>query len=799
MQYGYFDDQKKEYVITNPQTPESWSNYLGSTEYGAIITNNAGGYSFFKSAAQGRFTRFKTNAIPMDQPGRYLYLRDQENGDYWSGTWQPIGKSLDQFKSICRHGTSYTIIESDYSKIKSETTYFVPIGKAFECWLGRVTNNDTKTRKLRLFTYLEYASNWHLWMDMINLQYTQYILTMDVVDDIIDQGTNVYLPEQPDNFEEGGQARHTFFGLAGAKVTGFDTDRKKFIGAHHSYSNPIVVEKGKCTNSIAVGDNGCGTLQFDIELKPGESKEFVVVMGIGAAGKEGKAAVDFCKNISTIKKELEKVKHFWHNRIEGMTVVTPDPEFNSMTNMWNPYNCLITYAWSRAASLVYAGERDGLGYRDTVQDLLGVLHIIPEEAGKRLELMLSGQVSTGGAMPVVKPFSHFPGKEKLPDENEYRSDDCLWLFNTIPAFVKETGNIDFYNKILPYADKGEDTVICHLRKAIEFNLERSGAHGLPCGLAADWNDCLVLGQKGETVFVAFQLRYALKTYIEICDLLGKQEETNWAKKHIEMLDKNINLNAWDGEWYLRAFKDDGLKYGSKNDEEGSLWLNPQSWSVFSGHASAEKATKAMNAVHDRLATEYGIVICDPPYKKADLNIIKAPLFNVSMKENGSIFCHTQGWAIIAETLLGRGNQAYSYYKSFMPAAYNTKAEIREIEPYVYCQSTHGKYSPRKGASRLSWLSGAATWAYFSATQFILGIQPQYNGIKIDPCIPSSWKEFKITRRFQGKQLNIKVKNKNGIEKGVEKMILNDKEIKSNFISNELLKEKNEITVIMNKI
>jgi len=797
MQYGYFDDQKKEYVITNPQTPESWSNYLGSTEYGAIITNNAGGYSFYKSAAQGRFTRFKTNAIPMDQPGRYIYIRDQETGDYWSGSWQPVGKPLDEYKNICRHGTCYTAIESEYSKIKSETTYFVPLEKNYECWLGKVTNNDNKLRKLRLFTYMEYASNWNLWMDMINLQYTQYILTMNVIDNIIDQGTNIYLPPQPDNFEEGGQARHTFFGLAGAEVTGFDTDRKKFIGPHHSYANPVVVEKGECTNSLAIGDNGCGTLQFDIELQPGESKEFVVVMGIGAA-KEGKEAVNFCNNISSVKKELHKVKHFWHNRIEGMTVNTPDAEFNSMINMWNPYNCLITFAWSRAASLVYAGERDGLGYRDTVQDLLGVLHTIPEEAGKRLELMLSGQVSNGGAMPVVKPFSHNPGKEKLPDEDEYRSDDCLWLFNTVPSYVKETGDINFYNKIIPYADKGKDTVLGHLKKAIEFNLERSGTHGLPCGLAADWNDCLVLGQKGETIFVAFQLRYALNTYIEICELLNNQKEVKWAQKHLEQLDKNLDKYAWDGEWYLRAYKDDGLKYGSKENQEGSLWLNPQSWAVYSRHASKERALKAMDAVNKNLATEYGVVICDPPYKNADLNVIKAPLFNESMKENGAIFCHTQGWAIIAETLLGRGNLAYSYYRSFMPAAYNTKAETREIEPYVYCQSTHGKYSPRSGASRLSWLSGAATWAYYSVTQYILGIQPQYNGIKIDPCIPSQWKEIKIQKRFRGKQLNIKIENKSGIEKGVEKIIINGNEINGNFILENLLTKKNDIIVIMNK-
>lgn len=546
MQFGHFDDTNKEYVITNPETPASWSNYLGSTTYGAIITNNAGGYSFYKSAAQGRFMRFRTNSIPMDQPGRYLYLRDKDSNDFWSASWQPVAKPLDKYKSECRHGSAYSIISSEYSDIKTETNFFIPLGKNHEYWWCKVTNQGKTKRNIRLFTYVEYASNWHLWMDIVNLQYTQYILTMKVVDTIIDHGTNVNLPEQPENFEEGGQARHTFIGVAGAEVSGFDTDRKKFLGAYGDYSKPQAVLNGACTNSIASGDNGCGVLQFDIELEPGQTKEFVVVMGIGKAELEGKKAIKEVSDIEIVKHQFTELKDYWHKQLDGQITKTPNKEFNSMFNMWNPYNCLMTYSWSRAASLVYAGERDGLGYRDTVQDILGVLPIIPEEAGKRLELMITGQVSTGGAMPVVKPFAHFPGKMKAPEETEYRSDDCLWLFNTIPAFIKETGNINFYNKILPYADSGEDTVLMHLRKAIDFNLSRCGKHGLPCGLAADWNDCLVLGQKGESVFVAFQVRFALKTYIEICQMFNNTDEVTWATANLNSLDEKIEKYAWDG-------------------------------------------------------------------------------------------------------------------------------------------------------------------------------------------------------------------------------------------------------------
>ncbi|NJK86498.1 MAG: hypothetical protein HC906_11540 [Bacteroidales bacterium] len=498
-------------------------------------------------------------------------------------------------------------------------------------------NSGNSKRTLRLFTYVEYASNWHNWMDIVNLQYTQYILTMKVVDGIIDHGTNVYLPEQPGNFEEGGQARHTFLGVAGIPVSGFDTDRKKFIGNYGDYSKPEAVVRGSCSSSLASGDNGCGVLQFDIELNAGETKEFIVVMGIGKAEVEGKKALLQASDLKLVDKQLVDLKKYWHKRMEGLYAQTPNQTFNSMLNMWNPYNCLMTYSWSRAASLVYAGERDGLGYRDTVQDILGVLHIIPDETRERLELMITGQFSNGGALPVVKPFAHTPGKIKMIDETEFRSDDSLWLFNTVPAYVKETGDVSFYSRVLPYADQGEDTVFGHLRKAIEFSLNHSGKHGLPCGLAADWNDCLVLGQKGESVFVAFQLRYSLITYIEIAGLLNKSQEMAWAKEKLSILDENLEKHAWDGDWYLRAFKDDGLKYGSKTDEEGSLWLNAQTWAILSGHPDKERTKRLLDILYQRLFTPYGLMIVDPPYEKADLNVVKAPLFNKGMKENGSIF------------------------------------------------------------------------------------------------------------------------------------------------------------------
>jgi len=796
MRFGYFDDKNKEYVIERPDTPKSWSNYLGSTEYGAITTNNAGGYSFYKSAAQGRFMRLRFNVIPVDQPGRYLYIYDKGSRDYWSTSWQPVGKSLKEYKSECRHGSAYTKILSEYSSIKTETLYFVPLGRSFECWHLKVTNTGKTKRSLSLFTYVEYSNNWNLSQDMNNLQYSQYIMKMDVVDNIIDHGTNVYMPSRPEDFEDSGQGRHTFLAISGADVVGYDTDRDLFLGPYRTYANPIAVEKGKCGNSVAVGDNGCGTLQADIELEPGATKEVVVLMGIGSAGIEGKEALKEFSSIKKVYEEFAKLKHYWNSRIEGFTVETPDPEFNSMLNMWNPYNNLMTFAWSRAASLIYSGERDGLGYRDTVQDMLGIIHSIPEEVRERLELMITGQTSTGGAMPVVKPFAHNPGSEKLPAEKEYRSDDCMWLFNTIPAYVKETGDISFYEKVLPYADSGEDTVFSHLKRAIQFNLDHSGKHGFPCGLSADWNDCLELGIDGETTFVAFQLRYALKTYIEIAGLLSKPDEVYWAEANLKTLDENIERYAWDGEWYLRAYRADGLKFGSKENDEASIFLEPQPWAVISGHTSMEQSKRLLDVVNKRLSTDYGLMICDPPVEKTDPRVIKARLFNKGMKENGSIFQHTQSWVVIAETLIGRGGRAYEYFRKFMPSAYNTKAEIRQTEPYVYAQFTCSKYSPRYGASRLPWLSGTASWAYYTAAQYVLGIQPDYQGLRIDPCIPPDWKEIKISRRFRKNNFNILIKNESGVEKGVKKITVNGINIEGNLIPINMMKEDNDVIVVM---
>jgi cellobiose phosphorylase len=779
MQYGQFDDQAREYVITRPDTPRPWSNYLGSTEYGAIITNHAGGYSFYKSGATGRFLRMRFNSTPMDQPGRTFYLRDKTSGDYWSAAWQPVAKPLDKYKSTCRHGTAYTILESEYSGIATESTYFVPLSQTFEYWRLKVTNRTTEKRTLSVFTYCEFSNLWWTFQDLINLQYSQFISRAYVEDGILGVVCN---PNYDFDGKDLTGCNRTWMALTGAPLSGYETVREKFLGTYGGYAAPDVVVKGQCSNFLAQGDNICGGLQSDIELAPGETRELIVLLGLGTIDSHGRKTVAQFSKPERCEAEFQKLKAAWHAPLTNLQVETPDAEFDHMVNVWNAYNALITYAWSRSASLVYNGERDGLGFRDTVQDMLGALPLLKDGIKGRLELMLTGQLANGGAIPVIKPFSHKPGQEPPPPDEEYRSDDCLWFFNTIPAYVAETGDTDFYHQVLPYADKGQATVLGHLRRALEFNLERTGRNGLPCGLAADWNDCIKLGYKGESVFVAFQVRLGLDVYAGIADKLNQSAEAKWARLELKKLDDKIQKVCWDGEWFIWAIGQDGTVYGTKNFAEGQVYMNTQVWAVMSGAATPAQATQALKTMKEKLATPYGVMLCAPPFIKADPEIMKATLFNAGIKENAGIFSHTQSWGVIAEALQGNGDQAYAYYRAFMPSAYNNRAELRQVEPYVHCQTTYSRFNTNEGASRVPWLSGTASWSYYSATHWILGIRPEAEGLRIDPCIPKQWPGFKMTRTFRGRKLSIEVKNPSGVCKGMKTLTVDGQLVTGNVIA-----------------
>ncbi len=797
MQFGHFDDDAKEYVITRPDTPQSWSNYLGSTEYGAIITNNAGGYGFYQSGARGRFLRLNFNSVPMDQPGRYFYLRDRQNGDYWSASWQPVGKALDQYTSTCRHGTAYTIIESHYAGIAAEATYFVPLGQTFEYWRLKISNESDCRREISLFSFCEFTNQWITYQDRVNLQYSLFIVRGELTGDgLLRIAIHDNLTPTDEETLMNDKSSRTWMALIGAPLDGYDSSRDAFLGPYRSYHNPLVVEKGQCTNSDAYGDNACGSLQTNLTLKPGESRELLVMLGIGDARTVGKATVAEFGSLERAEIELQELKDNWHSKLGSLTVQTPDEDLNHTVNVWGLYNCLITFAWSRAASLVYNGERDGLGFRDTVQDILGVTAAIPDEAQARLELMLTGQLSNGGAIPIIKPFEHRPGHEPLPDLEAYRSDDCLWFFNTVPAFAGETGDWEFYNKVLPYADEGQATVLGHLRRALEFNLERSGKNGLPCGLSADWNDTLQLGYHGESLFVAFQLRLGFTVYADIAERLHQTQEAAWALAERDKLDANIQACAWDGEWFIWAIAEDGTVYGTHEYEEGQVYLNTQLWSIISGAATAEQASRCMQTVQERLATAYGLMLAAPPLVKTSIDVMRAVVFNPGIKENAGIFNHTQGWGVMAECMLGNGDRAYEYFRAAMPAAYNDRAELRQLEPYVQGQTTYSIFSPRPGNTRTSWLTGAAAWAYYSATQYILGLRPELDGLRIDPCIPSSWEGFKAARRFRGTTIDIEVKNPDGVCRGVKTLILNGETLAGTLVPAQRLQTHNEVEVVL---
>lgn len=792
MKYGYFDLSNKEYVITRPDTPAPWANYLGSPEYGAIISNNAGGYSFVKSGANGRIARYRFNSN-MALPGRYIYIRDNDESDYWSASWQPVGKPLDKYKNTCRHGTAYTIISADYSDIHSDVTYYVPNGKTYEVWRAVISNNSDCPRNLSTFGFIEFTNEKNYEQDQVNLQYSLFISRTSFEENKIMQRISEYSAK---DHEE------RFFGMVGAPVTASCGNIDNFIGAYRTYSNPIAVETGKCDNVMNYNSNSCGALQTDFVLQPGESKELIFILGQKDSA-EADEILNSYKVSNKVDEEIEELKKFWHSKLDNFSVQTPSEEFNNMINVWNAYQCFITFIWSRAASFIYCGLRNGYGYRDTVQDIQGIIHLDPELAGEKIRFMLSAQVDNGGGLPLVK-FNHNAGHENTPDDPEYvketghpsyRADDALWLFPTIFKYVGESGNKAFYDEVIVYANGGEDTVYDHLKNAIRFSMERLGDHNMPAGLHADWNDCLRLGKKGESTFVAFQLYYAMSMMKELASEREDKEYFEYLEKVQSDLAKALS-DCWDEDRFIRGIREDGIIVGAKKDPEASMWLNPQSWSVISGFASDEQADKAMQSVYDILNTPYGAKLLEPPYKEHYFDGALMHIFNPDTKENGGIFSQSQGWLILAESLLGHGDKAFQYFMESSPAAMNDKAEIRVMEPYVHGQFTESKASPYAGRSHVHWLTGTASTVMVGCVEGICGMRPDADGLQINPSIPSEWEGFTMQKMFRGKKLEIKVKNPSHVQSGIKSMILNGETIEGNYIPYEKLSSTNKVEIIL---
>ena len=798
MNYGYFDEVNKEYVITKPNTPAPWANYLGSPAYGAIISNNAGGYSFVKSGANGRIIRYHFNSD--DTPGRYVYLRDDESGDFWSASWQPCAKPLDVYKSECHHGTAYTNMVADYDHIHSEVLYYVPQGKAYEVWKAKITNNSDKVRKISTFGYAEFSNDSNYNQDQVNLQYTLFITrTYFKYDNMIVQTIN----ENTGKNAEGTNFRERFFALTGAPVTSYNGDKEAFIGRYHNYGNPIAVENGKCDNVLNYNANGCGALHTALELQPGETKEIAFILG-QATPVVAKQIVDGYKDPSVADAEVEELKKYWHAKLANFQVNTPSASFNSMINTWNAYQCFITFTWSRAASFQYCGERNGYGYRDTVQDIQGIIHLDPEMAANQIRFMLSAQVNHGGGLPLVK-FDHNAGHEDTPEDESYvratghpayRADDALWLFPTVWKYVAETGNKDFIKEVIPYANKEEGTVYDHLKRAINFSMERLGDHKMPAGLHADWNDCLRLGKKGESTFVAMQLYYAFTVLKGFAEDLGDTEYLEYLEKTQKELGDTIQKECWEDDRFVRGIKEDGQVIGSKKDPEASMWLNPQSWSVISGLASKEQAELALESVHRELNTAYGVRVMAPSYVDHAFDGALALLFNPSTKENGGIFCQPQGWIILAEALMGHGNRAFEYFTESSPASQNDNADVRKLEPYVHGQFTEANESPFHGRTHVHWLTGTASTCMVGCVEGICGMRPDLNGLWVCPSVPSDWKEFTMDKVFRGKKLHITVKNPDGAESGCKEFYLNGVKLDQPYVAEKDMKDENEVVVVM---
>ena len=803
MKYGYFDESKKEYVITRPDTPAPWVNYLGSPEYGAIVSNNAGGYSFAKSGANGRLLRYVFNQF--DEPGRYIYIRDNESKDYWSASWQPVGKDLNEYKSECHHGTAYTKMMADYSGIHSEVRYYVPLNKTYEVWNLSVTNNSDKARSLNITGYAEFTNNSNYEQDQVNLQYSQYITKTVFVENRVRQMIHANL----DRIENGKEIDNKdvvnrFIGLAGAPVDSWCGDRGEFLGEYHRYGNPVGVESGKLNNHGNYNENSCGAITTVLELAPGETKTIAFLVGMIDNETAGKIVSSYTDTKAVCDKELEELIAYWHGQLSHFQINTPSDEFNTMINTWNAYNCFMTFIWSRAASFTYCGLRNGYGYRDTVQDIQGVIHLAPEMAVEKIRFMLSAQVDNGGGLPLVK-FKHNPGHEDTPDDASYvqetghpayRADDALWLFPTVYKYVSETGNVAFIDEVIPFANKDEGTVYEHLKRAIDFSMNHLGKHGMPAGLYADWNDCLRLGADGESTFVALQFYYAMTILKEFAAYKKDDEYIAYLDESQEKLGKIIQELCWNEDRFIRGFTGDGQVIGKRDDLEANMWLNPQSWAVISGFASDEQADKALEMVYERLNTEYGAILMDPPYHAHAFDGALAVIYNAGTKENAGIFSQSQGWIILAEALKGHGDRAFKYFIENAPAAQNDRAEIRRLEPYCYGQFTEGKASPNFGRSHVHWLTGTASTVMVGCVEGILGMRPDFYGLHIAPSIPKAWDGFEIEKDFRGCHLHIVVKNPDHVESGCKSLLVNGQAVEGDYIPKELLSEQTEIELTM---
>ncbi|WP_276880147.1 GH36-type glycosyl hydrolase domain-containing protein [Bacteroides heparinolyticus] len=811
--FGYFDDQNREYVITDPKTPWPWINYLGNEDFFSLISNTAGGYSFYKDAKFRRITRYRYNSVPMDNGGRYFYIND--GGTVWSPGWKPCKTPLDSYE--CRHGMSYTRIRGAKNGIEAGLLFFVPLKTWGEVQKLTLKNLTQETKHIKLFSFAEWCL-WNAATDMENFQ--RNFSTGEVEVD----GSVIYHKTE---YKE--RRNHYAFYSVNAPVDGFDTDRETFIGLYNEFSLPEKVSEGKASNSIAHGWSPVASHYIEAELQPGESRDYIFLLGYVENGQDEKfesneektahhnpilqsvssgalinkskaeAMISALDTTAKVDAAFAELKAYWDRLLDVYVVKSHEEKLDRMVNIWNQYQCMVTFNMSRSASFFESGIGRGMGFRDSNQDLVGFVHQIPERARERIIDIASTQFPDGGCYHQYQPLT----KRGNNDIGGGFNDDPMWLIFGTVAYIKETGDFGILQEPVPFDNRegSELSLFEHLRVSFNHVIENLGPHMLPLIGRADWNDCLNLncfswdpnesfqttenkteGSKAESLMIAGLFVVCGRDYAELCRHIGCNEEATRAQTCIDSMVEAVKKHGWDGDWYLRAYDYFGRKVGSKENEEGQIFIESQGWCSMAGIGLEEgMVQKALDAVKERLDCEHGIVLNNPAFTRYVVEYGEISTYPAGYKENAGIFCHNNPWVIIGETVLGRGDRAWEYFRKICPSYTEERSVLHKVEPYVYSQMIAGKDAARPGEAKNSWLTGTAAWNYYAITQFILGIKPAYEGLEINPCIPAHWKSFSVKRKFRGAEYHITVKNPDGVCKGVRTIIVDGKPIEGNIV------------------
>ncbi len=785
MNFGFFDDQKREYVITTPKTPLPWINYLGNEDFFSIISNTSGGYSFYKDAKLLRLTRYRYNTVPYDNNGHYFYLK--ENNTVWNPAWQPTRCQLDSYE--CRHGLGYTRFKSEKNQITSELLTFVPMGDTCEVQQLKLTNTSDQKKEITLFSYVEWCL-WNALDDMTNFQRNLSTGEVEVI------GSTIYHKTE---YRE--RRNHYAVYSVNTPIDGFDTSREDFLGTYNGPDQPEAVLNGRCTNSVTSGWYPIASHQINVTLDPGETKSYIFVLGYCENPDDDKwesqdvikknpanALLAKYQNDKDVEAAFSVLQNYWTKLLNTFTVETQDDRVNRMVNIWNQYQCMVTFNMSRSASYFESGIGRGMGFRDSSQDLLGFVHLIPDRARQRIIDIASTQFEDGSAYHQYQPLT----KTGNSDIGSGFNDDPLWLIAGVSAYIRETGDSSILDEIVPYDNdmSKATTLFEHLTRSFDYIVNHKGPHKLPLIGRADWNDCLNLncfsehpgesfqtfgpseGPVAESVFIGGMFVKYGREYADLAALLGKEEEKNRALQEVADMEQAVLTDGWDGKWFVRAYDAFGNKVGSDECDEGKIYIEPQGFCVLAGiGVESGEAETALKSVEEKLDSEYGIMILQPAYTHYHVELGEISSYPPGYKENAGIFCHNNPWVSIAETVLGHGDRAFEVYKKTCPAFLQDKSEIHKTEPYVYSQMVGGRDAKFFGQGKNSWLTGTAAWTFADISQYILGVYPTLEGLKIDPCIPRDFGDFKIHRIFRGAEYDIEVRT-NGSEKGVKEMIVN---------------------------